>query len=374
MRVLLIWSVLFLVIASFGIAAFGQDQSAISGPILGFIEDPNGASIQPIRGVLGASVLGQPLALGSEIRNAVISPKQDYALAVRTDGGEVVLIPLGSDSVNLNSLSGVHPGATRIAISPSGTAAAVFGQDRTVQSIRRLPDTPELVFQFDVSDIPGDLQGLAIADDGTLAVLNFMTPGEATLWVVSSNGSRWVLPAQRPSAATFLTNRHDVVIADDAAQQVFLLSNIDQEASRFSVASFGDGFEAFSGVAASDDGLRVFVISRKSDTVTLIDLERGLSAPLPCQCQATGFRALKGSSVFRLTDMTDSPIAILDASSTEPRIIVLPITSAATVPSPEEITQDPMARPVPTPGRERDPHPPVSTSGKIAVPQQDRTK
>src|SRR5215813_7222341 len=107
MRALLSWSVL--VIACFGTASFGQDQSAISGPILGFIEDPNGASIQPIRGVLGASVLGQPLVLGSEIRNAVISPKQDYALAVRTDSGEVVLIPLSSDPLRSDSLSGVHP-------------------------------------------------------------------------------------------------------------------------------------------------------------------------------------------------------------------------------------------------------------------------
>src|SRR5215831_5875145 len=147
MRALLKWSAL--VVLSFGIAAFGQDQSAISGPLLGFVEDSNGASIQPIRGVLGASVVGQPLVLDSEIRNAVISPKQDYALAIRSESGEPVLIRLGPDPVKLDSLSGLHPGANRIAISPSGAAAAVFGQDRKLQSIRRLPDTPEVVFQSD---------------------------------------------------------------------------------------------------------------------------------------------------------------------------------------------------------------------------------
>jgi hypothetical protein len=351
MRAVLIWSVL--VIVSFGIAAFGQDQSTINGPLLGFVEDPDGASIQPIRGVLGASVVGRPLVLDSGIRNAVISPKQDYALATRSESGKLVLIRLGSDPVRLDSLGGVHAGANRIAISPSGTAAAVFGQDRTVQSIRRLPDTPELVFEFDASDIPGHLQGMAVADDGTLAVLNFMTPGDAALWVVSANGSRWVLPAQRPSAASFLTNRHDVLIADDAAQEVFLLSNIDQEAARLSVASFGDGFHAFSGVAASEDGLHVFISSTKSDTVTLVDLEQGLSAAIPCQCQATGFRALKGASVFRLSDLTDGPITILDASSAEPRIIVLPVAPAATSLPPEEVPQ----QPIPTdPTPERVPH------------------
>jgi len=363
MRVLLNWSTL--VILSFGVAAFGQDQSAINGPFLGFVEDANGASIQPIRGVLGASVVGQPLALDSEIRNAVISPKQDYALAIRSWSGEAVLIRLGSDPVRLDSLNGIHPGANRIAISPSGTAAAVFGQDRIVQSIRRLPDTPQLVFEFDASDIPGHLQGMAVADDGTLALLNFMTPGDTTLWVASSNGSRWVLPAQRPSAAIFLTNRHDALIADDAAHEVFLLSNIDQEAARLPVASFGDGFDSFSGIAATDDGRHVFVSSRKSETVTLVDLEQGVSTALPCHCQATGFRALKGASVFRLSDLTGDPIAILDASSAEPRIIVLPIASASPVPPPEEVPQQPTPATAPKP--EPIPHRPSPANKRVPL-------
>src|SRR5262249_7349003 len=155
-----------------------------------------------------------------------------------------------------------------IAVSPSGKAAALFGPDGTLQSVRQLPDAPELVLQVDLSDIPGHLQGMAVADDGTLVLLNFLSPGEAALWAVSSNGSRWVLPAQHPSSASFLADRHDVLIADDAAQEVFLLSNIDQEAARLPVASFAEGFLGFSGVAASDDGLHVFISSRKSDTVT----------------------------------------------------------------------------------------------------------
>src|SRR5215471_4217885 len=145
MRALLKCSVL--VIVSFGIAAFGQDQSTINGPVLGYVEDPDGASIQPIQGVLGASVVGEPLVFDSEIRNAVISPKQNYALAVRTESGEAVLIRLGSDAVSVESLGGVRAGANLIAVSPSGKAAALFGPDGTLQSVRQLPDAPELVLQ-----------------------------------------------------------------------------------------------------------------------------------------------------------------------------------------------------------------------------------
>jgi hypothetical protein len=147
------------------------------------------------------------------------------------------------------------------------------------------------------------------------------------------------LPTQRASAASFLANRHDVVIADDGAQEVFLLSNIDQEASRLSVASFGDGFSAFAGVAASSDGLRVFISSKKSKNVTIADLETGVSTVLSCDCVPTGFRPLKGTSVFRLSDPADGPVAVLDASSAEPRIIVLPVASAVITPTPEEVQQ-----------------------------------
>src|SRR5215831_18303752 len=184
MSVSLNWKRTVLAVLSFGIAAFGQDKTAsINGPVLGFVQDRSHGSIQPILGVLGASVIGQPLVLGTEMRNAAISPKQDYALAVQADTGDVALIRFGLDAATMNSLGGIRAGADMIAISPTGAAAAVYGQTKIVQSIARLTESPEVVFEFDVSDIPGRLQSMAIADDGTLALLNFMTGEDATLLV-----------------------------------------------------------------------------------------------------------------------------------------------------------------------------------------------
>jgi len=322
----------------FGIAAFGQDPTtSINGPVLGYIADSKGSAIQPIRGILGASAVATPLPLDSEIRNAVVSPKNDYVLANHSESGETVLIRLGLDSMTMNSLDGVRAGANVIAISPSATAAAIYGRDRIVQVLAGLPDSPQIVFEFDASDLAGHLRSIAVADDGTLALLNVAALDNSTLWAVSVNGSRWALPAQRPSAASFLAGRHDVVIADDAAQEVFLLSNVDQEASRLPVASFGDGFNAFSGVAASGDGLRIFISSRKSESITIVDLESGVSSVLACNCLSTGFKPLKGTSIFRLSDPTDGPVAVLDASSAEPRIIIVPVVSAPVAGTSEEV-------------------------------------
>jgi hypothetical protein len=329
-----------LAILYFGVSGFSQDPSAsIDGPILGFVEGSTRTTIQPIHGVLGASAVAQPIQIDTEIRNAIISPKHDYALATRNETGELLLMRLGPGSVTMNSVDGARYGASAIAISPAGNAAAIYGQDRSLQFFAGLPDAPQIIAEFDASDIVGHLQFVALSDDGALALLNFLTPEGATLWVLSANGSRWVLPAQRASAASFLANRHDVVIADDAAQEVFLLSNIDQEASRLSIASFGDGFNSFAGVAASSDGLRVFISSKKSKNVTIADLETGVSSVLACDCLLTGFRPLKGTSVFRLSDPADGPVAVLDASSAEPRIIILPVASVVIASTPEEVQQ-----------------------------------
>jgi hypothetical protein len=340
MQALQNWMFSTLAILYLGIAAFGQDPSvSISGPTLGFVEGSDRTAIRPIRGVLGAAAVGQPLLLDSEIRNAVISPKHDYALAARTETGELVLIRLSLDSATMDSLAGARGAPSAIAISPSGTAAAVYGQDRILQVFAGFPDAPQIIAEFDASDIPGHLQSVAVSDDGALALLNFAALDNATLWALSVNGSRWVLPAQRASAAAFIANRHDVVIADDAAQEVFLLSNIDLEASRLSVASFGDGFNVFAGVAASNDGLRIFISTRKSKIITIADLATGVSTVLSCDCVATGFRPLKGTSVFRLSDPADGPVAVLDASSAEPQIIIVPVASATFATASQEVPQ-----------------------------------
>jgi hypothetical protein len=315
-----------LIIISILSCAFGQNPApSISGPVLGFIQDPEGSAIQPILGVPGASVLGAPLSLASEIRSAVISPNQDYAVAVRGDNAEVVLIGLSLDSVTMNSLDGIRAGVDVMAISPVGTAIALYGYDSKIfQSVVRFADSPEVVFEIDTSDTPGRLRGMAVSDDGKLALLNFADGENSALWVVNSTGSRFLVPADQPAAQSFVPNRHNVVVGDNRAQEVFMLVDADGATNRIPLASFGDGFDAISGVAASDDGLRVFVTSRSSENVSLVDVQTGQTISLSCHCRSTGLQRLKGPNVFRLSNTSDGAIALLDDSSSPARITLVP--------------------------------------------------
>src|SRR5688572_20650548 len=237
-------------IVGLAIAAFAQDPSiAIQGPILGFAEDPGGEVIRPMLGVWGASVLGPPLVLDAAIRNAVVSPKQDYAIAIRSADEAAVMIGWDQGVIGMRTLEGIRAGADVVAISPSGTAVAVYDHDtKFLQAIRTTAQASEMALEFDASDMGGQLRAVAIADDGLVALLNFADGEHVALWVVNAQGLRSLVAANRPSSVAFLTHRYDAIIGDDADQSIFLIRGLDGVASRIPVASFGKGFDAITGV------------------------------------------------------------------------------------------------------------------------------
>src|SRR5215467_4408293 len=74
---------------------------SIFGPVVGFTRDSTGAVIRPIIGIPGAAALAEQLHFEVEIRGAVISPNQDYAVAVRSDDGSVVAVSLKMDLLDI---------------------------------------------------------------------------------------------------------------------------------------------------------------------------------------------------------------------------------------------------------------------------------
>ena len=312
----------------FGSAAASSAQAPsaiVQGPIVGFVSDPAGETIQPILGILSASVLGPPIDLGVDVRKAAISPGQDYAIGIRKADSAAVLIRLAADSVTVSPLNDIQARTETIALSATGKAAALYDSEtRTLQTIRNVSETLEVGFQFDAREIPGDLVDAAVSDDGMLALLRFANSDERVLWLVGPNGLRWTVPAKSPSASAFLPDRHDVVIGDDMDQQVFLLTNVDESAERVPVAASGEGFDGISGVAASADGQRILITSKTSANVTIANLETKDIIEIPCYCRASGLRRMNASSAFLLETEPDAPAVLLDAAAPQPRIVIIP--------------------------------------------------
>ena len=314
-------------------AAFGTAAQAesIHGPILGFMRDSSGAVIWPIIGVPGATALAGRLQFETDIRGAVISPGQDYAIALRSDDGSVVVVSLRADPPTLSPVSGTHPSPGMVAISPTGSAAAVYDPEtQIVQVIGHLPQAPELIHEFHVSDIPGRATEMALSDDGSIAVVKFAggnTAGGTELWVVDSSSS-WRVGSEGPATAAFFPNSHDAVVADEATQSVFLMMNVDQGATRIPLLSAADGLDAFSSVSVSGDGREVFIADNGSGTVAIVNMETRRPTLASCQCHPTGFYRLRRNSIFQLTEPSEDPVTVLDTSSGEPRIFIIPPESS----------------------------------------------
>ena len=325
---------LFLTMNVFGGALLPAAPQFIGGPVLGFMPDADGTAIRPLMGIPGASVPGESLSLDADIHGAIISPKQDYAIAFRVADTQTAIIDFSANPPVATPVAGANPGAELIAVSPTGSMAA--GYDRvsgTIQLIGNLPHSAAVVSAFDASLISGHATGLSISDDGTIALIKIIDNGEAGLWVVGSQGGPWRIPLDRPSAAAFFPNRHDAVITDHATHSAFLMTDIDSTATLTPLFSAADGIANFSSVSVAEDGRRVFLADARSGIITVVDVQTGTAILTSCQCRPTGLFRLSGTSIFRLTERSGQPIIVLDASSDDPRIRVIPPAPSVTAQS-----------------------------------------
>jgi hypothetical protein len=304
-----------------GAAAYAQGLS-ITGPVLGFAVDGAGAGISPIWGVPGASVLGRQLDLGVGIKTAVISPEQNYALAVRNSDFRIIVLKLSENPLVSVELPEVHTEDTRMAISPRGMAAAFVGGG-SLRTLRGLPDSPEVVYQFDTSYLPGTPAAIAVSDDGNVVVTTFVdVVGNVTAWVSTSNGSLWQVPQPQVSSVAFLPGRYDAIVADAVTQEVFLLIDLDGPAGRIPLMQSNLPAGSPISVAASRDG-SLFVVSSDSSELTLVDAQTHISTVVDCSCSPTGVRLLRENGVFLLNRLPSDLLYLLDASS-DPRVVVVP--------------------------------------------------
>jgi hypothetical protein len=317
-------SVCCALICGLSISATVEAQShAITGPFLGFIPDSSGAAISPIVGIPGASILADPMGLNLGIRNSVISPKQNYAIALRGQDARATVIDFTANQ--LTDIPGAQTSADLISISPTGSAAALYASaTSTVQVITSLPQMPQVVGQFDTSAIPGYAKAVSISDDAAFVLMTFVDSGKASVWVLGASGPAWRLPVDSPTAATFLANRRDVIVSDDSTQTTFAVLDIGGAGTQVPVVAGIDGIASVSSLAASEDGARMFLADGTSGNVAIVDLQTGVSSVLQCGCIPSGFFPLKGNSIFRLGNASHDPVMVLDASSAVPRIVVIP--------------------------------------------------
>lgn len=283
--------VLFVTAAS----AFAQ----VAGPTLGLVAD--GTRIRTMYGMAAAGAVGPALASG--LSNIAIAPVQNYAIATNADGAAVMVLASGS----ISAIAGTAANASRIAISPSGTAAGLWiPSDSHFEVVTGLPGAPA-VREVDASAF-GLPVAFAVSDDGHVAASfasgaeMFGTDGSAAALAIEGRVVAFAFFGQSTNLAAMTATAVSTVV-NGTATALYQASAAKQPAIR----------SAF-GVAASADGR--FIVATMGDAgLVSITVASGTATKLDCGCNPAGVFPI-GGTVFRLTNtLANGGVELLDASS-----------------------------------------------------------
>jgi len=314
---------LALLTLALAVAGFPADSTGgrVAAPPSGFLFDSVSGAIRTISGTPGAAFFSGPLDPGS-VADALISPQQDYFLALKGDRRQVVL---GRSLLQSAVIPGVADAPDSWVLSPKGTAAALsYNGSNTILILTGLPLSPVIMAEYDSSQFAGSVRLLALSEDAARLLAVISTEGGASLTMLGDGGTETPLgEAGAAVSAQFLGSR-EAAVADPLRNEVFLIRESAGGTSRILIASEADGIAAPAAIAGSADGRRVWVANTGSQSVISIDLESHLLHSLACSLSPNALARMGPGAYFRLTDFTQSSILVLDDSKPQPRILLIP--------------------------------------------------
>ena len=206
------WKISIALCIAAGLA--GAQQGNVAGPVSGMVFDRSSHQLRPVLGIPGASLLGDPVALGVEAASVWVAPLQNAAFVAGSDGrlhwfrfdaGTVLEVPL-ADGIAV-------PQA--VAFSPSGTAAALVSGNHA-QIFKGLPDHPapgggvELPADHATRPVVRRLT-LAISDDASY--LLYGSSGKIRLLGMSGE-NRQLMDTAGPAFVAFAPGGTDGAVVD----------------------------------------------------------------------------------------------------------------------------------------------------------------
>jgi hypothetical protein len=315
--------------------AAAQSTGVIDGYTLGFVFDSRTSGLRPLVGIPGAAMLGSQLDAGFPIRQAYVSPRQNYAVALGDKGAVLASFVSTIDPPAMAPLGFDAGAATVVALSPNGSAGAFYGAtEAVIRIVTGLPGTPAIARSVPVSGISGIIRLLAISNDAAQLVAVADTDNAGSLIRIDADGGTLTLanPAHA-SALQFIADSHDLLIADDAADTVSVVQDVAGSAVLQPLASALDGIAGPIGLNVSLDGKQIIVANGRAGNI-LVLRANGVAGgpplgPYSCPCNLSELGRLNGNSVFVLNDVSDSgPLWIFDGDSATPRVVFIPAVDA----------------------------------------------
>ena len=276
----------------------------MSGYTLGFVFDARTSALRPLLGIPGAAMLGKPLDAGIGITRAIVSPQQNYALAVTASGSMIVRLSPLRDIPSVSALAANIEATDVIALSPNGSRVAIYSaQENSIRIATGLPDAAGWSRARSTSGIPGQLRLLAVSNDGAALVAAFSSDGADSLLRMDADGAAPVImTSSHISGLRFAGDSRDLLVTDDVDDTVYLARDVSGSPSPVLLAGAAEGIAGPIAAEFSVDKRLVIVLNGRAGNIVSLDPAGGDRSVFACACVATGLSRLNGNAVFRLND------------------------------------------------------------------------
>jgi hypothetical protein len=322
---LLLGSILFAPVASAQASRKPVNRSGLSAPVLGYVPD-SGSGYRPLWGIPGSAVIGPALDLQGLTRFTPL-PDQDSALAISGDSGQLVLIQQLSSTPIVTPIEGMESGASLIALSPRGTSAAViFPVSNRLAVLSGLDGVPAVSWTSDLPNASTQPLIFAISDDGQAVLIS---GADSALLLAARDAAPVALPELAGiSAAVFLPNSTDALLADSTGNRILLARNIASAPSYETVANADDGLSAPLFVASTPDRAFLLAAAENQNGLFVKNLKDGTSTTLNCGFTPTSLRPLRGNAAFLLKDAPNETAWLVEIREGRPRLLFIPPVSS----------------------------------------------
>jgi hypothetical protein len=306
-----------------------MSSARVGAPILGFLFDPMVQGLRSIVGVPGAATLTEPVDLGLALAYAVVSPRQDFALAVTAEDKRIVAVGLGRPESQVLFIEGVPPDADKIVFGPNGKSAALYYRDdQRVLVLKGLPSAPSTVAAFDISTFEGSLTALALSPAGAAVLAGFSDGETGMLFLLTPGRDPRLLSILRyPGAIRFFSGGGNAVVGDRVSNSIYMVMDVLGSADVVFLASEKDEIATPVDIEVFADDSQILVANEGAG-VTSIRLSDRAVQSYPIEGGPDWLQRMNGKSVFLVTDSSRGSTLIFDGDSPEPRIVtVLPSVS-----------------------------------------------
>jgi hypothetical protein len=311
----------FLLILPAGAPNLSAAQNGPGVPVLGLAYDFEFDAIRPILGIPGAAIIGDAIDFGFPIATAVISPQNSRALVVSAGDQTTRLVQFQAGVGTALTLNAAMTSPSLILFSPSGYAAVLYQQaSHKLQLVTGLPANPA-VQDISLSGVPDSAGPAAISDDGQLILLTSPGQDARQVWLLPVAGNPMLLPFPG-SILTFRPMSHDALTATPAGV-VYLVRDVVQSVDYKPIFAGSNGASNPVAVAFSSDGSLGYVADA-SGALTVIDLTSSVSNTIDCGCAPTLLQPVSASSMFRVSEISNTPVLLFEGSATASRTWFVP--------------------------------------------------